>query len=416
MNFLSLLEAKRDGKMFTTDLIAQIIQEYTSNRIPDYQMSALLMAIYFRGLDARETRDWTLAMRDSGQVLRFPEDTRPLVDKHSTGGVGDKVSLPLAPLLAALGFRVPMISGRGLGITGGTLDKLESIPGFNTTLTADQIVKQVQSVGCVICGQTDEMAPADKRLYALRDVTGTVPSIPLITASILSKKLSEGIEALVLDVKYGRAAFMQTKEQAQELADSMMRLGTECGLKLHALLNAMDVPLGRAAGNWVEVKESVECLQGGGPDDLRELVLECAAQILVLTKKATDVAHARVLASKCLESRKPLAHWHQMLEAQGADMSAYKKNFEMESRCFELLGDCEGVITDCDARIIGEMIRDLGGGRTHKDAVINHDVGLDTIVKPADRVEKGSVLCRVHGVSSFTETMQARLREAFAVG
>lgn len=416
MNFLSLLEAKRDGKAFATEQISEIIREYTAERIPDYQMAALLMAIYFRGLDARETRDWTLAMRDSGQVLRFPDDERPLVDKHSTGGVGDKVSLPLAPLLTALGFRVPMISGRGLGITGGTLDKLESIPGFKTGLSAERIIKQVQSIGCVICGQTDEMAPADKRLYALRDVTGTVPSIPLITASILAKKLSEGIQALVLDVKYGRAAFMQTKEQAQELADSMVRLGTECGLKIHALLNPMDVPLGRAAGNWVEVKESVECLQGGGPDDLRELVLECAAEILVLTKKAANVAHAKTLAIKCLASGKPLAHWHQMLEAQGTDMSAYEEELDLESRPFELVCDCAGVIKDCDARIIGEVIRDLGGGRTHKDASINHDVGLDRIAKPGDRVEKASVLCRVHGVSSFAETTRARLRKAFVVG
>jgi pyrimidine-nucleoside phosphorylase len=415
MNFLSLLEAKRDGKTFTTEQIVQIIREYTAGGIPDYQMAGLLMAIYFRGLDARETRDWTLAMRDSGQVLRFPDDPRPLVDKHSTGGVGDKVSLPLAPLLAALGFRVPMISGRGLGITGGTLDKLESIPGFKTTLTADQIIKQVQSVGCVICGQTDEMAPADKRLYALRDVTGTVPSLPLITASILSKKLCEGIQALVLDVKYGRAAFMQTKEQAQELANSMVRLGTECGLQVHALLNAMDVPLGRTAGNWVEVKESVECLKGQGPDDLRELVVECAAQILMLTKKATDLTYARVLASKCLESGKPLAHWRQMLEAQGADVAAYEKKVEMELCCFELLGDCDGLITDCDARVIGEVIRDLGGGRTHKDATINHEIGLDQIAKPGDRIEKGSILCRVHGVNSFAEITQARLRKAFVV-
>src|SRR3954466_10153714 len=207
MNFLSLLESKRDGKGLTSDQITQIIRDYTADEIPDYQMAALLMAIYFRGLDARETRDWTLAMRNSGQILSFPKDPRPLVDKHSTGGVGDKVSLPLAPLLAALGFRVPMISGRGLGITGGTLDKLESIPGFKTALSAKQLVEQVQSIGCVICGQTDTMAPADKRLYALRDVTGTVPSIPLITASILSKKLAESIEALVLDVKFGRAAF-----------------------------------------------------------------------------------------------------------------------------------------------------------------------------------------------------------------
>jgi pyrimidine-nucleoside phosphorylase len=216
-------------------------------------MAAMLMAIYFRGLDTAETRALTLAMRDSGDVLKFPKDQRPLVDKHSTGGVGDKVSLPLAPLLACLGFRVPMISGRGLGITGGTLDKLDSIPGFKTLLPAEKIIAQVQKVGCVICGQTDRMVPADKKLYALRDVSGTVPSIPLITASILSKKLAESLDALVLDVKFGCAAFMQTKADARKLAKAMVALGNECGVNTRAILTDMNTPLGRAAGNWLEV-------------------------------------------------------------------------------------------------------------------------------------------------------------------
>src|SRR5271154_4492650 len=228
VNFLSLIENKREGKILAPEQIQDFIREFTAGKIPDYQMSALLMAIYFRGLNPQETSALTLAMRDSGDVLQFPKDHRPLVDKHSTGGVGDKVSLPLAPLLACLGMRVPMISGRGLGITGGTLDKLESIPGFNTALDLERIVAQVQSVGCVICGQTARMVPADKAMYALRDVTGTVPSIPLITASILSKKLAENLDALVLDVKFGSAAFMQTFEDAKKLAGAMAALGNEC--------------------------------------------------------------------------------------------------------------------------------------------------------------------------------------------
>ena len=411
MNFLSLLEAKRDGKTFTTQQITKIIREFTADKVPDYQMAALLMAIYFRGLDSRETRDWTFAMRESGQTLRFPADPRPLVDKHSTGGVGDKVSLPLAPLLAELGFRVPMISGRGLGITGGTLDKLESIPGFQTALTSDCIIAQVQSIGCVICGQTGEMAPADKRLYALRDVTGTVPSIPLITASILSKKLSEGIQALVLDVKYGRAAFMQTKEQARELADSMVQLGTECGLQVHALLNPMEIPLGRAAGNWVEVKESVECLQGGGPDDLRDLVIECAAHLLVLTGKTSKIEAARARATECLSSDAPYKRWRLMLEAQGANLSAFDQKLNQSVPAIELRSDRAGRVTDCDARIIGEVIRDLGGGRTHKDAGIDHAIGLDEIAKPGDRIEKSALLCRVVG----TQELPSRLLSAFTI-
>ncbi len=222
MNFLPLIESKREGKTLAPREIQNFIREFTAGRIPDYQMAAMLMAIYFQGFEATETRALTLAMRDSGDVLKFPKDSRPLVDKHSTGGIGDKVSLPLAPLLACLGFRVPMISGRGLGITGGTLDKLDSIPRFKTLLPAPRIISQVQKLGCVICGQTDKMVPADKKIYALRDASGTVPSIPLIVASILSKKLAENLDAMILDVKFGCAAFMQTKSDARKLARDMV--------------------------------------------------------------------------------------------------------------------------------------------------------------------------------------------------
>src|SRR5262245_35019552 len=245
MNFLSLIERKRDGHPLTAAQIKEIIKAYTAGEIPDYQLAAMLMAVYFNGLTTAETTALTLAMRDSGEKLKFPRDKRPLVDKHSTGGVGDKVSLPLAPLLACLGFRVPMISGRGLGITGGTLDKLDSIPGFQTLLPAERITEIVQTVGCVICGQTDRMVPADKKLYALRDVTGTVPSIPLIVASILSKKLAESLKALVLDVKFGAAAFMPTLADARKLAKVMVSLGKQCGVNTRAILSDMNTPLGR---------------------------------------------------------------------------------------------------------------------------------------------------------------------------
>src|SRR3989442_6023206 len=272
MNFLSLIEAKRDGKTLNPGQIKEIIAAYTSGEIPDYQMAAFLMAAYLRGLSVGETSALTLAMRNSGDVLEFPKDPRPLVDKHSTGGVGDKVPLPLAPLLACLGFRVPMISGRGLGITGGTLDKLDSIPGFKTSLPTERIIEIVQTVGCVICAQTASMVPADKGLYALRDVTGTVPSIPLIVASILSKKLAESLSALVLDVKFGAAAFMPTLEKARELARAMVALGNDCGVNTRALLTNMDSPLGRAAGNWLEVKEAVACLENSEVGDPVERV------------------------------------------------------------------------------------------------------------------------------------------------
>ena len=262
MTFLSLIEAKRDGHNLDPARIKESISAYTAGEIPDYQMAAFLMAIYFRGLTGAETSALMRAMRDSGDVLRFPDDPRPLVDKHSTGGIGDKVSLPLAPLLACLGFRVPMISGRGLGITGGTLDKLDSIPGFNSLPATERIVEIVQTVGCVICGQTARMVPADKAIYALRDATATVPSIPLIVASILSKKLAESLNALVLDVKFGSAAFMPTLEKARELGHALVTLANESGVKTRALLTNMETPLGRAAGNWLEVKESVACLEG----------------------------------------------------------------------------------------------------------------------------------------------------------
>jgi len=341
-------------------------------------------------------------MRDSGEVLKFPDDPRPIVDKHSTGGVGDKVSLPLAPLLACLGFRVPMISGRGLGITGGTLDKLESIPGFTTQLEPARIVQQVQSIGVALAGQTETMVPADKKLYALRDVTGTVPSIPLITSSILSKKLAEGLDALIMDVKFGTAAFMQTKEHALELAQSIVALARDCGVNTRVLLTDMSTPLGRVAGNWLEVKESVECLEGRGPDDLRQLVIECAAHLLVQTHRVADLDSARAQAQSGLASGEPRRKWDELLTAQGADLCAFKRKLALEHTApvvRELKAERSGFVSRCDARIIGEVVRDLGGGRLTKDTVINPDVGVDALAKLGERREAGTTLCRVHAAN-----------------
>ena len=430
MNFLSLIETKREGKTLAPRQIQEFVHEFTAGKIPDYQMAAMLMAIYFRGLNTTETTALTLAMRDSGDVLKFPRDQRPLVDKHSTGGVGDKVSLPLAPLLACLGFRVPMISGRGLGITGGTLDKLDSIPGFKTLLPAEKIVEQVQKVGCVICGQTDRMVPADKKLYALRDVSGTVPSIPLITASILSKKLAESLDALVLDVKFGCAAFMQTKADARKLAKAMVALGNECGVNTRAILTDMNTPLGRAAGNWLEVKESVACLESGwadlpvsqaarprGPTDLLDLVLDCAAHLLVQTRKARSLSAARRQAESCLASGAARKKWDEMLVAQGADLDAFNKKLALDHTApvvLEIKADRSGYVSKGDARIVGEVIRDLGGGRLTKESVINHDVGIDRLAKLGERVERAAVLCRIHAIDrAQAATAVARLKAAF---
>jgi pyrimidine-nucleoside phosphorylase len=419
MNFLSLIESKREGKTLAPEQIHESIREFTSGQIPDYQMAAMLMAIFFRGLDTAETTALTLAMRDSGDVLKFPGDERPLVDKHSTGGIGDKVSLPLAPLLACLGFRVPMISGRGLGITGGTLDKLDSIPGFKTLLPTQKIIEQVQKVGCVICGQTDKMAPADKKIYALRDASGTVPSIPLIVASILSKKLAENLDALILDVKFGGAAFMQTKADARKLAKAMVALGNECGVNTRAILTDMAAPLGRAAGNWLEVKESVDCLENRGPDDLRRLIVDSAAHLLVQAKKTRSLAAARKLAEDCLNSGAPREKWDEMIVAQGADLKAFDKKLALDSTAsavIELKSPLGGFVSRCDARIIGEVIRDLGGGRLTKDSKINCDVGVDKIAKPGERVEKSGILCRVHAADrAQAETATARLKTAFEI-
>jgi pyrimidine-nucleoside phosphorylase len=419
VNFLSLIEQKREGKILAPEQIQEFIREFTAAKIPDYQMAAMLMAIYFRGLDTAETTALTLAMRDSGDVLKFPDDKRLLVDKHSTGGIGDKVSLPLAPLLACLGFRVPMISGRGLGITGGTLDKLDSIPGFKTLLPAAQIVAQVQKVGCVICGQTDTMVPADKKIYALRDASGTVPSIPLIVASILSKKLAENLDALILDVKFGCAAFMQTKSDARKLAKAMVALGNQCGTNTRAILTDMNTPLGRAAGNWLEVKESVDCLENKGPNDLLELVLDSAAHLLVQTKKSKSFAAARKLAEDRLNSDAPRKKFDEMLLAQGGDLKAFNKKLSQDSTAaivLELKFPRAGFVFKCDARIIGEVIRDLGGGRLTKDSKINFEVGVDQIAKPGERIEKSQTLCRLHAANSAdAKTAFARLQSAFEI-
>jgi pyrimidine-nucleoside phosphorylase len=438
VNFLSLIESKREGKALAGGEIQNFVREFTAGTIPDYQMAALLMAIYFRGLDTAETTALTLAMRDSGDVLKFPKDKRPLVDKHSTGGIGDKVSLPLAPLLACLGFRVPMISGRGLGITGGTLDKLDSIPGFKTLLPAGKIVDQVQKIGCVICGQTDRMVPADKKIYALRDVSGTVPSIPLITASILSKKLAESLDALILDVKFGCAAFMQTKTDARKLAKAMVALGNECGVNTRAMLTDMNTPLGRAAGNWLEVKESVACLEcrtGVAPvsnskknetgkmpvlrDDLRSLVIDCAAHLLAQTSQSKSLAAARKQAGDCLDSGQPRKKWDEMLAAQGADLKAFNKKLALDHTApvvVELKAEKPGFVSRCDARLIGEVIRNLGGGRLTKESGINYDVGIDRLAKSGDAVQKSSVLARIHAANqSQAKSACARLRAAFEI-
>jgi pyrimidine-nucleoside phosphorylase len=286
-------------------------------------------------------------------------------------------------------------------------------------LPTKRIVQIVQKVGCVICGQTDRMVPADKKLYALRDATGAVPSIPLITASILSKKLAENLDALLLDVKFGSAAFMQTRKQASKLAREMVALGKECGVNTHAVLSDMNAPLGRAAGNWLEVKESVECLEGKGPEDLKNLVVNCAAHLLVQTKKAGSIRAGRKLAQRCLDSGVPRQKWDEMLMGQGADLKRFNQKLALSNTAalvIELKARQAGIVSRCDARLIGEVVRDLGGGRHTKDSTINFDVGIDQIAKPGERVKSGSILCRIHAMNSnYARNAKQRLAGAFVL-
>ena len=379
---VSLIRAKRDGQRLADDEIRWLFEAYARHEVADEQMSALLMAIYFRGLDRTELRTWTAAMIASGDRLDLSSVGRPTVDKHSTGGVGDKVSLILAPLVAACGAAVPQLSGRGLGHTGGTLDKLESIPGFRAGLTPDETIAVLASVGCVICAAGSGLAPADRRLYALRDVTGTVESIPLIASSIMSKKIAEGTSALVLDVKVGSGAFMTSYDRARELAETMVALGEEHGVRTRALLTRMDVPLGRAVGNAVEVAESVAALQGDGPADLMEVTLALAAQMLALAGIDADPA-AAIADGRALDA------YRAMIRAQGGDPDA---PLPQAAHTQVLAAPASGWLTGLDALAVGIAAWRLGAGRARKEDDVSASAGIICLAKPGDRVQAGQPL------------------------
>ena len=378
----TMIRAKRDGHRLADDDIRWLFEAYARHEVADEQMSALLMAIYFRGLDGAELRTWTAAMIASGDRLDLSGIAKPTVDKHSTGGVGDKVSLILAPLVASCGAAVPQLSGRGLGHTGGTLDKLESIPGFRAGLTPDETLAVLASVGCVICAAGSGLAPADRRLYALRDVTGTVESIPLIASSIMSKKIAEGTSALVLDVKVGTGAFMKSQEAARELAETMVALGEEHQVRTRALLTAMDVPLGRAVGNAVEVAESVAALQGNGPADLMAVTLALARQMLALAGLDADPAAA-------IADGRALAAYRAMVRAQGGDPDA-----PLPRAAFTqvLPAPVDGWLTGLDALAVGTAAWRLGAGRARKEDSVSAAAGVICLAKPGDRVQAGQPL------------------------
>lgn len=409
---VELIAAKRDGLKLAEDEIRWLIAEYAADRLPAYQMAALAMAIFYNGLDDAETRVWTHAMLASGVVLDIAHLGPARVDKHSTGGVGDKISLPLAPAAAAAGVFVPMIAGRGLGHTGGTIDKLEAIPGYRASLDIPTFTGIVGDVGCAIMGQTEDIAPADKRLYGLRDVTATVESIPLITASIMCKKLAEGIEGLVLDVKVGPGAFMKTREDARELAERMVAVGAEMGKRVVAFLTRMDAPLGRMVGNACEVEESLDVLRGGGPADVVELVEVLGGAMVELAHGVSfDAGRARIRAA--LDDGTALARFERMVAAQGGDLAGLPRP-RGESA---VLAAADGYVAAIDGQEVGLTAVALGAGRAKRDDVIDPLVGIRVDAPVGTAVRRGQPLATVlHGESGPPPTAAVdRLRGAFTL-
>ncbi len=399
MRAVELIVKKRDGGSFSKEEIDFLVEGYVGGEIADYQISALLMAILWRGMSVEETAALTLAMIESGEVMDLSTVPGPLVDKHSTGGVGDKVSLILAPLAAACGLRVPMMSGRSLGHTGGTLDKLESIPGYRTDLSRDRFLAGLTDVGYAMIGQSQSVVPADRKMYALRDVTGTVESIPLITASIMSKKFAEGAQSLVFDVKTGAGAFMKTLPDARALAQSLVRTGAGLGRKVSALLTRMDQPLGRKVGNFLEVEESIDCLRGKGPADLVSLSLSLAASMLVLSGVCRDKGEGEKLARKRLEDGSAWKKFLANVAFQGGDVECVLEPSKGPHARIDrpLLSKSDGYVAGIDAYSMGIAGVRLGAGRSRKEDPVLPGVGIVLEKVQGDPVRPGDVLARVYG-------------------
>src|ERR1051325_864946 len=409
MHVPSLIERKRDGGELSAEEIETLIGDFTNDNIPEYQMSAWAMAVFFRGMTTKETQALTNAMMNSGRVFKYPKTAPPKIDKHSTGGVGDKVSLVLAPLLACDQVWVPMVSGRGLGMTGGTLDKLESIPGFNVNLDDKRALKQLEKIGVFMIGQTEDICPADKKLYALRDVTGTVPSQPLIVASIMSKKLAENLDRLVLDVKFGAGAFMKTKKDAQQLAESMQKVGESMKVKTSYLLNPMDEPLGRNVGNALEVAECVEILQGGGSKDLIKLIVD-------LAEKVSETP--RVQLEKRLKDGSAWNKFTSLVYAQDGDATMIEKILEQHRAAIiePWPAKSAGTIKKMDAELIGRASVQLGAGRQRADDPIDFAVGFSGIKKIGEKVGGGEPLLTMHAHDDASLTsVRPLLEKAVAI-
>ena len=399
MRMYDLILKKRQGNTLTKEEIQWMIREYTDGKIPDYQMSAMMMAVCFQGLDKEETYELTMAMAQSGEMLDLSGIEGVKVDKHSTGGVGDKTSLALTPIVASLGIPVAKMSGRGLGHTGGTIDKLESIPGFSTQLTDEQFEEQVNTIGVSIMGQTKDLAPADKLLYALRDVTATVDQISLIASSIMSKKLAAGADAILLDVKTGSGAFMKEESEAVKLAQEMVDIGKSAGRKMTAVITNMDEPLGMAVGNILEVKEAIDTLKGNGPKDFTELVETLASHMLILGGIAEKFDEALSMVRGAVRDGKAIDKFKQFVSAQGGDTRYidHPELFEQAHIIEEIRSEQDGFVERINAQEIGICSLILGGGRETKDSQIDPAVGLVFSKKVADPVKKGDLLATIYG-------------------
>ncbi len=411
-----IISKKRDGKVLSPEEIDYFISGFTRDEIPNYQMASLLMAIFLRGMNKEETLSLTLSMLHSGQTVDLSDLPGPKIDKHSTGGVGDKVSLVLAPAVAATGVIVPMISGRGLGHTGGTLDKLESIPGLNTQLTIEEFKRNLSRIGLAIISQTPELAPADAKIYALRDVTATVDSIPLIASSIMSKKLAAGLDALVLDVKLGRGAVFSQEEMAFQLARTIIGIGSQMGKRVRALVTDMDQPLGRMVGNSLEIREAIDFLKGKGPEDLEEVTVALGAQMLILARKANDIENTEDRLRGVIKSGEALSKFREMIEAQGGDPKVIddpglipKAKLKMEVKA-----EANGYVASLDASKIGQAVAALGGGRKDLSSEIDHLVGVELLRKRGERVKKGESLAFIYA-SGEKEGNEAKplIRDAY---
>jgi len=413
-----LIQKKRDGGALTSEELVRLLSGYAAGEIPDYQMSAFLMAVFFRGMTPEETAEFTMAMVRSGEQLDLGRIRGVKVDKHSTGGVGDKTSLVLIPLVAAAGAPVAKLSGRGLGHTGGTIDKLESIAGFRAELSTDQFIEQVNRIGCAIAGQTANLVPADKKIYALRDVTATVDSVPLIAASVMSKKIAGGSDAIVLDVKTGRGAFMKTLETSRELAQTMVNIGNAVGRRTMAVISDMDQPLGFAVGNALEVREALDTLRGEGPQDLRELCLVLGSQMLLLAGIAKTGEQARARLEGAFERREALAKFKDMIKAQGGDPALVDNPARLPAApvVSPVPSPASGSVESIEAEAIGLAAMALGAGRATKEDVIDPAVGIVLRKKVGDAVREGEILADVHSADAErAEAAAARVGAAYSI-